>query len=316
MRAVIALWLALACASPADPAAVEASEEDTNDTDDTDDTEVEDPAGDLTWDSGFFEDPPEQSQPLFTAEELATQLNEALAVLGDVAPKPALAEYVRLMAQGDESCPGDPMSYILGLQGCTSSTDYTYTGLSIFVDSSTTSGEGIIRELVGFQLADIVFIEPDGTRFAGAGLLDRTSRYQGEGNFIDSTIRVTGSWVYEKSDTIWLAQGLSATLNVMEIPSGGDSPALVIRGGVATGDISLAYNALTFGDPVCPDTPRSGSEIQLRQPDGSWNTLAFKGDCTGCFTASWDGREELGEACVDLSGLYAFYIDAFEQDLL
>ena len=271
----------------------------------------EDPSGELTWDTGFLEETADPAVSMFTGEELAARLEATLAVLGDVAPHLVYADYVAIMAKGDELCPGDPMSYMRGLEGCTADTGYTYTGKSEYVDDDLPGPDGSWRHFQGFLLADFVYIEPDGTRFFGSGRAERSSSYTEDGEEQTPQLSINGSWRYPKSETLWLAQGLSSSLSATrELKNG----ALRLNGGLASGDAILFYDGLSFEDLACPEVPTRGS-ILLRQPDGSWNTLTFRGGCDPCFDAVWDGELSVGSGCVDLAEFHELNFSRFDEDL-
>ncbi|MCP4805529.1 MAG: hypothetical protein GY884_09285 [Proteobacteria bacterium] len=56
-------------------------------------------------------------------------------------------------------------------------------------------------------------------------------------------------------------------------------------------------------DDDCAAEP--AGTILVRDEVGYWYELVFDGSCDGCGSVQWEG-ETLGEACIDVSPLYAW----------
>ncbi|MDG1480663.1 MAG: hypothetical protein P8R54_13795 [Myxococcota bacterium] len=247
--------------------------------------------------------PPADAIPTLSA----AAVGEQIAVLaGRAIPDPiALRErYLDLLHAGDASCPGESVDYIadgsIPLEGCTSSTGYTYRGLSEYEEGNDNGW------WFALTLGDLYISEPDGASLAIGGTFayeahveDGAATFSGEatGTFSDDG---TDGWLAEGGSLAFWLSGTSG--------SSGRGVALVgAIGGPLVGS-GLFFEDLYFGDVAGPDGqlacgshPSGG--LSLRGDDGRWYELVFT-DCSGCGRVVFEGQD-LGETCADITAMGA-----------
>lgn len=250
---------------------------------------------------------PDSTPPSATATLSAAEVGEQLAALAgrDIPDPVALRElYLGLLHAGDAGCPGESVDYIadgsIPLDGCTSSTGYTYRGLSEYEEGSDDGW------WFALTLGDLYISEPSGASLAIGGTFayeahveDGAATFSGE---------ATGTFSYDGEDG-WMAEGGSLAFWLSGVSgSSGRGVALVgAVGGPLVGS-GVFFEDLYFGDVAGPDGqaacgahPSGG--LSLRGEDGRWYDLTFT-DCSGCGTVLFEGQE-LGETCTDITALGA-----------
>jgi hypothetical protein len=225
-------------------------------------------------------------EPTLTAEEVGADI---ATLAGRDLPDPVAlrALYLGLLHAGDAGCPGEDVDDIadgsIPLEGCTSTTGYTYRGLSEY-DEGEAGGWWF-----GLTLGDLYITEPDGDLLA-----------------------VTGTFSYDGDDG-WLGEGGSVAL-WLEGAATASGRGVALQGGVGgpqTGS-GLFFRDLYFGDitgpggqTACGAHPSGG--VSVRGNDGRWYDLDLT-DCGGCGTVSFEGSA-LGDACADLTALGAALLE-------
>jgi hypothetical protein len=250
---------------------------------------------------------PDPSTPWYSAEDLA----QILLDLGDMGLPHARAlrdTYQALMVNGDDDCPGSLTEIVGDLEGCTADTGWYYSGLLTYVVEQSTE-DGAVQSNFWTDTCDFQIVDPEGLALIGGG--DIEARYSVEsGGFLVSSSVVKGSWTWPLSEHPWLAQGMSTDL-AFRLESGGESgDSLNLWGTLGTEGFDIYMDNLFFGQN-CSGQVASGS-AWIRQADGTWYELVWADDCSGCFSVRWDFREELGEACVDLSTLKSSVVAELE----
>ncbi len=223
-------------------------------------------------------------RPSMSSLEVVEALGEALANLP--APEALVAAYRAAMTHGDATCPGSATD-IAGdwLYGCTSAAGTTYSGVSRLeqVAMQVAGRDGLADVLAG----DFRVEAPDGTRLqAGGHALVLT----GDGF---RRVQLTGTWQWDAGPA-WAADGFSGLMELTEIAGRG----LALEGAVRTLGVAFAADGFA-ADEACGFGPVGA--LSLRDPAGGWYRMSFV-DCVPCAHVLFEG-EDLGEACVDLSGL-------------
>ena len=234
-------------------------------------------------DSGQTEDP-----ALSTAEDVGVLLQAAIDV-GLPAPQSIRDAYLAAMASGDDICPGDPgqLTEAVPPEGCTADTGWYYRGISTYV----------VDEGAWILSGDFEIVSDDGRSFMAGGAVAVSGSAEDDG--WNATTNVGGTWSFDgEGDTLGL--GTSGFVDLVGVGVGQEWSVLT-RGCVSTGEgrdlCLLDVQAAT--DDHCGGTAHGGFEI--RDELGRWYTLDLS-DCTGCGRV-FHGEAELGEVCVDLTGL-------------
>lgn len=241
-------------------------------------------------------------RPEAEAAWTAAEIEALLQTWGDEVglPRPAglFAEYRSALLEGDEDCPGEDDDLTDDLSGCTSETGWNYSGICILSAYETRDEDEVLTQgILTFDIADFVITRPDGLRFVVGGRAHHDWQLFDDGGTTTIAL-ITGSWSHQWTELPWLAQTLSADLEYVR--QTGSQQALRIFGSMTTGDTSLVWDEVDLDARDCPGLPKGG-ELWLRQPDASWNHLAFRDDCSGCAEVTWNNSEVLGEVCLDLT---------------
>ncbi len=252
----------------------------------------------LSDDSGS---PPEgqSSTPWYTAQELGEQVL-ALGEQGLPHARALRDTYQGLMDSGDEECPGSLTEIENELEGCTTESGWYYGGILTYQTEEITSEEGETQKRFWTDICDFQIVDPEGTALIGGGAFWSTWTRGVDGLLtVDSSVK--GSWVYPESAYPWLTGGLSSDLAYRLTKTSDSSAQLYLWGTLGTPEINLYLEDLAF-DYSCSNRVSSGT-VWLRQGDGTWYEMVWRDDCSGCYDVLWDFHEDLGSACVDLSGL-------------
>ena len=225
-------------------------------------------------------------EPSLTPSQVAEQLTQALTDLPD--PEEAIATYLALMTQGDDTCPGS--EHIITdtwLYGCDATTGYSYAGVSDWLEGTFEQG-GQVLELNGVA-GDFRIDHPDGHRLDVGGhavALSNPNMWIGE---------LVGSWQFGQGSP-WLVHGYSGHL-VVEVIADTMSR---VRGAINVNGTHLAARDLVLV-AGCGYGPVGG--LSLRDANGGWYRMDFT-ECNNCATVQFEGTD-IGEACVDFEPLVA-----------
>ncbi len=226
------------------------------------------------------------------------------AALAWPVPDPVVLDvlYLQMMRAGDDQCPGPGDQLENGsipLQGCTSTTGYTYEGLSEYVRTDASGARSW-----ALSLGDFYVIDPVGARYAVGGTFGYAGTWTDAGA-AEWSAESTGTFVWTGGEG-WLAEGASIALWY----EGGATTAgegwVRVYGGLGTldGAPSVFADALTYaptGDGGLPLGLAGG--VRLRDASGWWTTFTL--DASGCGTVVWADTEPLGDGCVDEAPLAA-----------
>ncbi len=251
------------------------------------------------------------SVPIYTASELGGLL-QGLGETGLPTARLLRDAYQDLMVHGDEQCPGSDTEIEDLLEGCTSETGWYFGGLLTFVTEEVDSEDGDRERNFWTDTCDFQIVSPSGSALIGGGDIEGRWQQQDGGRLVSASM-VKGSWIYPDSEHVWLSAGMSMDLAFrLDREEGTDS--LNLWGTFGMPGIDLYLDNLFFdGDESCGGQVSSGTSW-LRQADGTWYEMVWSEDCSGCFSVEWDFTEDLGEACVDLSGLKQTVVTELEVE--
>ncbi|MCP4809600.1 MAG: hypothetical protein GY884_30040, partial [Proteobacteria bacterium] len=154
------------------------------------------------------------------------------------------------------------------LDGCTSTTGYSYAGEASIVDASWSDGES-------FTLgADCRITGPGGEVFEAGGYA--------------STERTGGMWSQQIEGT-FTTDGRTWSVGLDLTGEGVD-------GGWSRDGLAVVFDDVTLGDGC------AGGALELAQHGEGWYRLRL--GCDGCGAVAW-GDEHVGTACLDLDALAA-----------
>ena len=233
------------------------------------------------------------------------------------------ARYQAWMAQGDLSCPCpdcDEGSESAWSTDCTTEGGTRFLGdqMSFSVDSLEEAEALSVDTLLacGWEQAPVSaadgpdfrlrsqrsswrMTDADGATFNAGGFF---SWAQSAPEGADRTVlgAICGTFVDQTTDG-WLGAGVDVALWAFATRAGEDL-SLELEGGLAIEGQGLDFRFISFAPEACGSQP-SGS-LGIRDTTGTWATLSFDEGCDGCGPLV-EGGEELGRACVDLSGLPA-----------
>jgi len=257
--------------------------------------------------------------PLWTVADVEDQWARLVEV-GFPSPYSIRSEYLDYHALGDETCPGTDTENLtspkVSLLGCYSADGILYAGEFVWMEEegeySDEFGDWTFRNF-GTQVADFTIKSPDETRMSGGGRLFVQRAWQDEGKIVTNTA-VNGTWSYTASQYPWFAGGISSYL---ELRVEGNAEKIEerlrefgiagshyrINGTYGIPGVSVHFEGLSLGSG-CDRWPSDGV-ASVRSDDGTWYRIDYTGnqDCDACGEVVWDGRESLGEACPDFSGL-------------
>lgn len=197
------------------------------------------------------------------------------------------ALYLDALSAGDAACPGsddDLAPPEVSLSGCTSSSGWTYAGVSTFEETGT-------PEEPDFRMlnADFSITGPSGEALRAGGSFGFRGGGQGTTRWWEA--EVMGSWGTPGVGG-WLDPGGGVMLYARLT---GDQAQL--DGALDHPDTPLYTPGLELG--ACANGGADG-ELRLRSPGGVWASATL--DC-GCGFLEEVGQE-LGEVCVDLGPLW------------
>ena len=239
--------------------------------------------------------------PTLTADEVGTQLHEALRLGLPTAIGPA-TEWARLMAMGDEGCPGGDWALgtlqVYNPEGCFSSTGVWYEGAGGGgIETNGLNEDGELLLLTYHFKGDAAIIDQSGNTLEYGGYSElnvsnsETGSYAFEGN-------TYGSYHYFPSQLPWLSLGSGTALEFSGTIGGGEPFSLTLDGGSNTDGVSVFFSNLQIGQ-TCAST--ATGKLGIRGADGYWYDLTFDEEtCDGCGEVTFDGGEALGQTCVDV----------------
>ncbi len=242
--------------------------------------------------SGDGGDTGERAPPAasWTADEVA---DSAARTLSEGLPTPLeLSDtWKQLMDAGrDFSCPPSGYDLVDGDKGCTSTTGWRYNGYAEHTEEGGNSGESYHLSMA----TDAYIIDGDGEIFS-AGLEVELNIDGGPKRGFD--LNMAGTTDYPAADG-WLERGVDMLLGCDGF-LGGEGLSMQCLGGFSlVGEGALFLNTVIW-EPGC----EGGGELLVREDSGYWYSIDL--DCGGCGEVTFDGRESVGEACVDLSALAA-----------
>lgn len=219
-----------------------------------------------------------------------------------------LRTYLTMMESGDSQCPGPGKQLIdtqVPLTGCTASSGFRYSGVSMFLEGDALSGGN--PEVEGMLLGgDFRITDAEGNAYDFGGQVDWFSLPGGQrgpdtGGASARVIHtdVSGTFGYPGGDP-WLGNGVSAVLQMQaETASSGES-AFVVDGGLGTLDVDLWMHELRFGANACAEGAAAG-RVDVRDPSGAWWSLDYGDACSGCGSLAYATLDP-ADACLDLSG--------------
>jgi hypothetical protein len=218
--------------------------------------------------------------------------------LGLPDPEEAKQAYLEWRLNGDAFCPGQGFQLQGIIEPCTSSLDYTFSGMATIM--------GAITELSfpdEFEVgADCYILDPQDNRFVGAGDLIYESTGDGTNGQIDYSI--TGTWESPHHDG-WLGNDNSFWLTQSINWNGSETWSITINGGHHINDISLQYTELTIGS----ECHGGSGTIAIRDPNSYWLHLELEDNCSGCGNVVYNDQIQ-GELCLDL---YDIAMSEFQQ---
>lgn len=270
---------------------------------------VQSPTAEATWvdqradDTWSVEGADGPGAPQWTAEEVGARIDLATS-LGIPEPLSVLAVYTELLSHGDDACPGGEFAGgFVTLEGCTSEQGYRFAGSAGLAIEDERAGEGDDwTGLVSLASApaDYVITRPDGRALEVGGIF-RLVLVRAEGQR-EWRSRLAGTYV-DPAAGGWLAPGFSGALQLAGVGEGA-AAVQTADGSLGVLGVAIDVSQLVVAPGVCADG-FLGGVIRVRQDDATWNVVSLPGECSRCGSVSWEGVEELGEACIDPSPWFA-----------
>lgn len=246
---------------------------------------------------------PDVDEALLEPEWDATALEAALAAsLGEGLPQvhEVRTVYLDFFSYGDPICPGHD-DYIddLWLYGCWSESFVFFSGVSEYVTGGDAAADPATRTWSIF--GDLLFLDPEYQAFDGGGDVWSEVSVSSSGD-AERWTRHLGTWAYA-GDPGLLDEGVSGVLDQWHRRAAG-ADTLQVDGSVQFRGNSLRFDDLEVGlDGACAG--RATGALALRAPTGGWYRVDLGESCGTCATAVFEGRETIGEVCLDLSAVTA-----------
>ncbi len=260
---------------------------------------------------------PRHPAAVWTADEAATAMKEAVR-FGMPNSSTLVATFRDMLSHGSDACPGPGwqqggLSYF-PVDGCTSDDGYWYQGVGgttiTWLDEDQ---DGRFDSFLEGMKTDGTMRTPAGTlfTFGGAVNFEYAGTPEGGGTY---EAEFLGTYKYEDADDLWLASGTSTGMYLDGTLSPTAPPTLVAEGGFTVDGVSVSAQEFTIGG-ACGEKP-SGM-FGVRDDQGYWYDLTYdEGTCDGCGTVRFDdGREELGQACADVSPAFLLGLDQIRVDM-
>ncbi len=223
-------------------------------------------------------------------DEVAAALQEVLSAGLPVQTEAMFDAYVALMDAGDPgSCPRDALQ--LDGSSCTSSTGYTYEGLSTYM---ALDDQGSNQTWV-FS-ADMEILTPEGDVYDGGGMFARTDG--ADAYSTSGFISIGGTWGWTGFDDAW-AEGVSAAYSAGAIDSV-DGRQLYLDGFVTALGRSVGFDEASWSNANCDPAGLEGT-LHTRTTSGHWYRMEMTDPCAVCGTVYASDDVELGEACLDVA---------------
>lgn len=297
------LLLALACSEPA-PAPGPGGATDTA----APEADSGDAAADTAEDTLPGGDRP-ASEPAWTADEVGAAITAAVAA-GLPDPRDERDIYLWMMSHGDDECPGN--DYYLSdthLYGCITLDDWFYSGISDWLESDET--EAGVRTVTWEVNGDFLLKtpEPEQYELEVGGHARAAHAVAEDGSSASLWLEHSGTWKWEGHES-WLATGASGRFSQTLLRDAAGRT-VTIEGAIGFDRTWLAFDHVVLSDGDCA---WSGSgAVEVRDPSGAWHRVDLGETCSACGTVTFDGRETLGEACVDLAPIATALDDAWEE---
>ena len=222
------------------------------------------------------------------ADGVVLALEELLSVGLPVQTDAMLEAYLGLLQQGEPgSCPPDEVQ--LDGSSCTSTSGYTYAGLSTYMEVD--EGQGTTWVFSG----DMEILTPDGDVYDGGGMFARTDGE--DAHSVSGFISIGGTWGWTGFDGVW-ADGVSAAFSAGAVDAS-DGQQLVLDGYVTVGDHSVGFDEVTWSNASCDPKGLEGT-LHVRSTSGYWFRLVVADPCTACGSVYASDDTDLGEACLDV----------------
>ena len=236
---------------------------------------------------------PELESPAAQAQWSAADIEAAIAAaLVDGYPDAGYLHtaYLEVLSHGDTTCPGHE-TYIddTWLYGCTADSGYWYSGVSEYIEETTSEYEGVL--IAG----DVRFEDPSSNVFSIGGHAAVATGSKGEQRV--TFLEISGSWIWQGDPTAsWLAGGISGSQNTL-IGRGDAMDMIELSGAISFNGVSLDFAELRLLS-MCDWQPVG--VLSIRDPTGIWHRLDYGEECSACAQGSWEDTD-LGEVCPDLS---------------
>jgi hypothetical protein len=233
--------------------------------------------------------------------------------------------YDEMMALADATCPpidGSSAGLRSWETNCTSEIGGEFAG---FVNDYSSVSPVTVRRF----RAEATVTAPDGRRLTMAGDAEVQHQVQATGETRRSA--VSGVMYYDgpAADGTWLSQGVELSLDY-DLNTTAEGAMVILSLDGAVSGLEGEMSAVSFSDvefdfaegSACALEP--AGTVAVRDAEGVWADLVFDADyddesgltiddpglCDGCGTLWYDGVE-LGQSCVDLSGLHASVADSW-----
>lgn len=230
-------------------------------------------------------------------EGVVSALHEVLAAGLPVQTDAMFEAYQELLAAGDPgSCPPDSLQ--LDGSSCTSTTGYTYAGLSTYMEID----EG--GQATWVFSADMEILTPDGDVYDGGGMFARTDG--ADAYSTSGFVNIGGTWGWTGFDNAW-GDGVSAALSAGAIDSV-NGRQVILDGSVTMGTTSVGFDEVSWSNESCEAYGVEGV-LHVRTTTGHWYRLEVTDPCSACGTVYAPDDEPLGEACLDASAAFQATFD-------
>jgi hypothetical protein len=195
----------------------------------------------------------------------------------------------------DWLCPGDGYNISSGAVGCISDDGWRYAGLARYEEIDA---DGEVTTVLN---SDGYITDADGNTMWGGGSVGVTQIAVDGGHewFLD----LSGTWGLDNAPEPWFAAHPSLYMNFLGTEIDGERTAQLLGGW------SFDGQSVSFNTVVAPDCDGHSGSVHIRDPGGAWYVVELA--CGTCGPVMYAETEEMGELCLDLSG-----VDALVERLL
>lgn len=235
---------------------------------------------------------PIPSLPEWSPDEVAEAWNHALSQ-GWPNPADATRAYLAFMAQGDESCPGDPLQLSDEvILGCTANSGYYFSGIAVYRLESYEDEQG--SEGIEGIHGDFRLETPVGEQMWVGGTGGQQWSFSNAEAIWYEVIE--GTWIWEGGEGPYVdgVSGLVATT----ISRTSEADRVVVNGALSFGGIALSAEDFAVDEAGC-----ASGTLAIRDPATGWHEIAFS-DCSGRATVLHESGES-GEAHFELGSIFA-----------